>query len=83
MTTTTKTWAEVGEWTRGERALVIMTGDVEDGVVVLHDVALPMDDLGPSAIDAEAELKALGYRKVPNAREDATEYGVAFDIEEW
>jgi hypothetical protein len=87
---TTKTWAEVGEWTRGEPALVIMCGDIEDGQLVdtpevLHDVPVAAwpDNLTPSAGDAVDELKALGYRKVPGAREDATEYGVAFDIEAW
>jgi hypothetical protein len=86
--TTTKTWAEVGEWTQGEHALLVMRGVVEygqlvDGFEVLHDVSLPAwpDNLAPSAGDATDELKALGYRKVPGAREDATEYGVAFDVE--
>jgi hypothetical protein len=89
-TTTTKVWAEVGEWVRGEPALVIMHGDIEDGQLVdtpevLHDVPVAAwpDNLAPSADDAAEALKELGYRKVPGACEDATPYGIAFDIEEW
>ena len=85
----TKIWAEAGEWTRGEPALVIMRGVTEDGQLVdspevLHDVPVAAwpDNLAPSAGDVARELKALGYRKVPESREEYTPYGVAFDVEE-
>jgi hypothetical protein len=73
-------WAEAGEWTRGEPALVVMRGQYDCGQLidapeVLHDVPLDHADEWDDA------LAALGYRKVPESREVATEYGVAFDIE--
>ncbi len=80
-TTTTKLWAEAGEWTRGEPALVVMRGEFDDGQIidapaVLHDVPLADAD------DWDAALRDLGYRQIPGTEVNHTDYGVAFDIEE-
>jgi hypothetical protein len=75
-----KNWAEAGEWTRGKPALLVMRGEYDgselvDPPVTVHCV--PIDDIN----EWEAALAALGYRKTAGAREEATEYGIAFDVE--
>lgn len=80
-TVTVKTWAEAGEWNRGEPAVVVMRGEAEDGRLtepgqVVADV--PVADYEDR--DAVADvLDTLGYR----ANWDtvtSTPYGVAFDV---
>lgn len=78
-TITVKTWAEAGEWTRGEPALVILRGEFDNGqfleAQVLHDVALADVD------DFDGALRGLGYRAVTGGQVTHTDYGIAFDVE--
>lgn len=86
----TRIWAEVGQWQRGEHALVVMRGAFEDGQMIdspemLHDVSLPAwpADREPIGDDWDGPLLTLGYRMAPGATVGYTGYGVVFDVEEW